>query len=262
MYRHHEESIERLKEYFADREDVIAVIFGGSVAKGCERPDSDLYAMVVITEEAYARRTESGTTAETIDGYCTYEGGYFDVKYMTKKFLIDAAEKGSEPARNAFLKARVLFTRDEEIPGIVAQIPVFQQQEKEEKMFSFYADFWLNYYYFLKSCPVDGYMKLHAVNEVLYSIYRMVLQEHEILFPSNRRLEEFVGAISEETAKLTALGRQAAKTQQMPDIDAFVDHFKRIISYSLPEDIGKVLSRYTKDFEQWWREPRPNINEW
>ena len=95
MYRHHEESIERLKEYFADREDVIAVIFGGSVAKGCERPDSDLDAMVVITEEAYARRTESGTTAETIDGYCTYEGGYFDVKYMTKKFLIDAAEKGS-----------------------------------------------------------------------------------------------------------------------------------------------------------------------
>ncbi len=262
MYKHHEESIERLREYFADKEEVIAVIFGGSVAKGCERPDSDLDAMVVITEEAYAIRTENNMTAETILGHCTYEGGYFDVKYMTKDFLEDAAQKGSEPTRNSFLKARVLFTKDQEIPGIVERIPIFQKQEKPEKMLSFYADFWLNYYYFLKSCPVDGYMKLHAVNEVIYSIYRMILQENEILFPSNRRLEEFVEKISEETGHLVELGRAAAKSQEMLALEAFVECFLRITSYEAPADISHVLSRYTKDFEQWWRMPRPNINEW
>ncbi len=181
---------------------------------------------------------------------------------IRKEFLADAAKRGSEPARNAFLKSRVLYTKDQEIPEIVAQIPVFQKQEKEEKMLSFYADFWLNYYYFLKSCPIDGYMKLHVVNEVIYSIYRMILQENEILFPSNRRLEEFVEKISEETACLAALGRAAAKTQEMADIDAFVTRFLQITSYELPSDIGNVLSRYTTDFEQWWRIPRPNINEW
>ena len=123
---------------------------------------------------------------------------------MTKQFLADAAAKGSEPTRNAFVKSQVLFSKDPEILKLVSKIPVFQKQEKEEKMLSFYADFWLNYYYFLKSCPVDGYMKLHAVNEVIYSIYRMILQEHEILFPSNRRLEEFVQAISSDTAHLSA----------------------------------------------------------
>ena len=51
MYKHHEESLENLKKYFRDKEEVIALIFGGSVAKGCERPDSDLDAMVVITDE-------------------------------------------------------------------------------------------------------------------------------------------------------------------------------------------------------------------
>lgn len=262
MYKHHEESLERLIRYFSDKEEVIAVIFGGSVAKGCERPDSDLDAMVVITEEAYRLRVESNTTAETIDGYCTYEGGYFDIKYMTKEFLADAAEKGSEPARNAFLGSRVLFTKDEEIPHIVDKIPVFQRQEKEDKMLSFYADFWLNYYYFLKSCPVDGYMKLHAVNEVIYSIYRMILQENEILFPCNRRLEESVEKISGETARLAGLGRISAKTQEMADVEAFVSFFLEITSYEIPENIGNVLSRYTTDFEQWWRVPRPNINEW
>ena len=129
-------------------------------------------------------------------------------------------------------------------------------------MLSFYADFWLNYYYFLKSCPVDGYMKLHAVNEVIYSIYRMVLQEHEILFPSNRRLEEFVGNISEDTAKLAALGKECAKTQDKEALDEFVSCFMELTNYEMPTDIGSVLSRYTVDFEQWWRVPRPNINEW
>lgn len=262
MYQHHIESIENLIQYFTGKKEVIALIFGGSVAKGCERPDSDLDAMVVLTEEAYELRHKENRTAETIGGYCTYEGGYFDVKYMTKQFLKDAAEKGSEPARNAFVKARVLFTRDDEIPQIAAEIPVFQKKEKEEKMLSFYSDFWLNYYYFLKSCPLDGYMKLHAVNEVIYSIYRMILQEHEILFPSNRRLEEFVQGISPETAKLVSLGRVCAGTQEMADVDRFVECFLKLTSYQAPVDIGRVLSQYTTDFEQWWRVPRPNINEW
>ncbi len=262
MYKHHEESLENLKNYFSGREDVIALVFGGSVAKGCERPDSDLDAMVVVTEESYLLRVKNNTTAETIEGYCTYEGGYFDVKYMTKEFLFDAANKGSEPARNAFLGAKVLFTKDPQIPQIVSEIPVFQRREKEDKMLSFYADFWLNYYYFLKSCPVDGYMKLHAIGEVIYSVYRMILQENEILFPSNRRLEEFVEKVSEKTARLVSLGKAAAQSQEMRDVDAFVDWFMEISEWEKPGDIRNVLSQYTMDFEQWWRVPRPNINEW
>lgn len=262
MYPHHEESLKILEKYFREKEEVIALIFGGSVAKGCERPDSDLDAMVVLSQADYARRKEQNITAETIDGMCTYEGGYFDIKYMTRQFLEDAASHGSEPARNAFLGARVLFSDDPEIEGIVARIPVFQQAEKEEKMLSFYSDFWLNYYYFLQGCKAEGYMRLHAVNEVIYSIYRMILQEHGVLFPSNRRLEEFVQNISEDTAGLTVLGRACAETQEMAALDEFVAYFLKITTYKAPEDIGTVLSRYTQDFEQWWRVPRPNINEW
>lgn len=262
MYKHHEESLENLKNYFSVRGEVIALIFGGSVAKGCERPDSDLDAMVVVTEEDYARRVENHMTAETITGYCTYEGGYFDVKYMTKGFLADAAKKGSEPARNAFLGAKVLFTKDEEIPELVSKIPVFQKMEKEDKMLSFYANFWLNYYYFLQSCPLDGYMRLHAVGEVIYSVYRMVLQENEILFPCNRRLEDFVERISDRTAALVNLGKTAACSQKIEDVKVFAEYFLEILNWKTPKDISNVLSRYTADFEQWWRIPRPNINEW
>lgn len=262
MYQHHIESLQKMKDYFADKDEVIALIFGGSVAKGCEREDSDLDAMVVISDDKYAERKSRNATAETLDDLCTYDSGYIDVKYMNKQFIKDAAEMGSEPTRNAFVKAQVLFTKDSEIPDIVARIPVFQEQEKAEKMLSFYSNFWLNYYYFLKSCPVDGYMQLHATNEVIYSLYRMILQQNNILFPSNRRLEEFVKTISSETEHLVILGKIFASSQDMKDGDAFVDYFMKIIDYKFPEDIGVVLSQYTTDFEQWWRIPRPNINEW
>lgn len=261
MYQHHKDSLENMKKYFIEK-DVIALIFGGSVAKGNERPDSDLDAMVVVSDKVYNEKLETNSTAETIAGFCTYEGGYFDVKYMTKDFLQEAAEKGSEPARNAFVKAQVLFSNDLEIADIVARIPVFQKAEKEEKMMSFYSDFWLNYYYFIKSCPIDGYMKLHAINEIIYSLYRIILQENEILFACNRRLEEQVSEISSQTAEFTELGKKLARTQEMEDADAFVQTFQKISTYVPPEDISKILSTYTKDFEQWWRVPRPNINEW
>ena len=262
MYKHHEESLAIMRRYFEEKPEVIALVFGGSIAKGNERPDSDLDAMVVIDDDVYAERVRTRTAVETISGLCTYEGGYFDVKYMTKDFLRAAADHASEPTRNAFVGSRVIFSRDPEIEGLVRRIPVFQEREREEKLLSFYSDFSLNYHYFLKSCHPEGYMRLHAVGEVIYSLYRMILQERGVLFPCNRRLEETVAGLSEETAELTRLGRTLAGTQSMEDCDRFVACFERLSAWKPPEDYALVLTTYARDFEQWWMEPRPNINEW
>ena len=261
MYRHHEESIEKMKTYFREQ-GAIALILGGSIAKGTERIDSDIDGMVILSEEDYARKEKTNTTTETVNGLCTYEGGYFDIKYMTKDYLKDLALKGSEPARNGFTGARILFCDDEEIELIIPQIAVFQKQEKEEKLLSFYSDFWLNYYYFLKDCPIDGYMKMRTIAEIIYSLYRIILQEKEILFDCNRRLEEQVSSISEATARWVDMGRKLEISQTIEDADAFVDMYMKITSYVPPTDIAEILTRYSKDFQEWWRKPRPNINEW
>ena len=58
MYQHHMESVERMKDYFAGTEGMIALVLGGSVAKGNERPDSDLDALVILTPEAYEKKAE------------------------------------------------------------------------------------------------------------------------------------------------------------------------------------------------------------
>jgi len=261
MYKHHEESLEIMKKYFREKEGVIALVFGGSVAKGNERIDSDLDGMVIVDDETYARLVEEHHTAECVTGLCTYPEGYFDVKYMTKTFLREAAEKGSEPTRSSFVKSRVLFTDDPEIEELVARIPVFQKGEKAEKMLSFYADYAYNHGYFLKECKAEGYARVHAVNEILYAVYRMVLQEHEIFFPCNRRLEETVEKINEDTRELVALGKKLAVSLSDEDADAFAAKFFSFTTYERPRGAA-VNSAYVADFEQWWRIPRPNINEW
>ena len=261
MYKHHQESIQNMVDYFK-KEGAIALILGGSVAKGTARADSDLDGMVILSEQDYEERERRHATTETINGLCTYENGYFDVKYMTKEYLKDLAEKGSEPARNSFTKAKLLFSTDAEIEHLLPQIPVFQKKEKAEKLLSFYSCFWLNYYYFLKSCSPQGYMRLHTIADIIYSLYRMILQENEILFDCHRRLEDQVRAVSKESAELVELAEALEKSQDTKDADAFVEKFLQITTYTPPEDFNQVLTSYSKDFQEWWRESRPHINEW
>ena len=78
-------------------------------AYGAARFDID--AMVVVTDDFYAKAKEENCTAGMIPmGDCAYPGGYFDYKYMTKDFIRDAAEKASEPTRNSFIGSHVMFS--------------------------------------------------------------------------------------------------------------------------------------------------------
>lgn len=262
MFQHHIDSIEKMKEFFLGKSGVIALVLGGSVAKGNERPDSDLDGLVILTEEEFARRKAIGNTSESIHGYCTYPDGYFDVKYMTKDFIRAAAERGSEPTRNSFIGAKVLFSFDPEISDIISRIGVFQEQEREDKMLSFYGNYMLNHMYFLKVCKAEGYMRLHAVDEIVYSIYRMILQENMVLFPCNRRLEETVASVPEKPDNIIKLGRAAVEKQDDVSVDTFANAYFSWSKWPVPKDMSIPYARYVSDFEQWWYSPRPLVNEW
>lgn len=262
MYQHHEESLKIMEKMFRERDEVIALIFGGSVAKGLERPDSDLDGMAVVSDEYYKHLAANNRVTEVIPGHCTYEGGYFDIKYLTKDFLRQAAQKASEPTRNSFVKSRVLFTRDPEIEELVAAIPVFQESEREEKLLSFYCDLQLNYGYFWKSCKPDGYMKIRVASELVYCIYRLVLQENRILFPCNRRLEETVERVKNKPEGIVELCREFCATLEDELLDRIVDGYHAWTSWEHPTDLSVFCSRYAADFEQWWMYPRPLIAEW
>ena len=74
----------------------------GSVARGDERPDSDVDVYLVITDEAYAAAARSGVVAYVSEVGVAYEGGYVDVKLASPRYLADAADHGDDPTRASF----------------------------------------------------------------------------------------------------------------------------------------------------------------
>ncbi len=264
MYRHHAESIERLKEYFMPMKGLVALILDGSVPKGNARVDSDIDAIVVVTEERYRALAQENRLAEVIGGHCTYEGGYFDVKYKTKEILRRAAVHASEPTRNAYVKARKLYSVDDEIPRLVEAIAAYPEHEFAEKVRCFNANLQLNRGYFLHCVGEENtYMRAHLAQEIVYSVYRLILAENRELFPCNRRLEETVLKCARRPENILELGRNFLKEVTVENCERFVTAFWEQSALPLTDDVSANCSDYVKYYEDWWlRENPPFPNEW
>ena len=264
MYPHHIESAQKLREYFEGQEGVIAVVLDGSTVKGNARSDSDIDAIIVVTEEKYAELAAQNRLAEVIPGHCTYEGGYFDIKYKTKAILRRAAEHASEPTRNAYVKAQVLCTTDAEIPALVAAIERYPEHTVADKIRCFCANLQLNRGYFLNIVPEDNsYMRAHLAQEIVYSVYRLILIENRALFPCNRRLEETVRACKKRPDNILELGRAFLQEITVERCEAFVQAFWKQSDLPLNDDVSESCSQYVKYYEDWWLEENPPFpNEW
>ena len=264
MYQHHIDSIERLKEYYRDWEGIIAIVLDGSVVKGNARPDSDIDAIVVVTEEKFAALKKENRMTEVIGGYCTYEGGYFDVKYKTKALLREAAEKASEPTRNAYVKAQIVYSADEEIASLVEKIAAYPESEREAKIRCFQANLSLNQNYFMNCVPEsNSYMRAHIAHEIVYSVYRLILAENRVLFPCNRRLGDAVASCPRRPADILQLGAKFLQNITHEACEAFVSAFTAQTQLHMEQDLNRLLSDYTLYYEDWWRKEYPPFpNEW
>ena len=264
MRKHHVESIEKLKKYFLGMDGLVAIVLDGSVVKGNAREDSDIDAVIVVTEEKYRALEAQNKLAEVIVGYCTYVGGYFDIKYKTKAMLKDAAAHASEPTRNAYVKAQVIYSTDEEIAGIIEKISAYPEHELEEKIHCFNANLQLNRDYFM-SCvgPENRYMRAHIAHEIVYSVYRLILAENRVLFPCNRRLEEAVKGCLHRPDNVIELGAALLADITKEACEHFVKAFWEQTTLPLTEDVSLNCSRYVKYYEDWWTKENPPFpNEW
>ncbi len=75
MYKHHEESLQIMKNYYRVQKGMIAFIFGGSVAKGMEREKSNLDGIAVVSQEEFEYREKHHSLTDVIQGRSTYEEG-------------------------------------------------------------------------------------------------------------------------------------------------------------------------------------------
>lgn len=264
MYPHHKEAIANLAAMFENQPGVIGAVLGGSIAKGLERPDSDVDAIIVVTPERYRELEAEKRTSECVFEGCDYPGGYFDLKYYTKEYLEAAADHGSEPTRYAYTNSTCIFSKDPDLAEIVRRIPVFQKAEKEEKMLSFYASLQLYKGYFWSSSKENLYLRTRCAAAVVLYGMRLLLEDAEVLFPCQKNLMIAVSALppDKRPVEIVEKAERLLRTFGDEEKNAFVTSIMECIRWKPPRDYSAVLSRFIQDHEEWWYKARPYIEEW
>lgn len=187
MYPHHAETIQRVVEHFQADAEVEALLLGGSVAHGFERPDSDVDVMFVVSDESHAARSRLGKLVYSGSELCVAPTAYVDGKYLTTAMLRAVAEKGSEPARFAFQDSRVLFSRLDGLEATLTRIVRYPVEAKAERMMRFAAQLeaW-NWYASEALKHGNPYLLGVAVDKLVLFGGRLILAHNELLYPYHK----------------------------------------------------------------------------
>jgi len=243
MMKHHKDSIKNMIDHYSQNPKIIALFLVGSIATGTERPDSDIDAIAVVSSEYYQEKKKlffdendaDGEVIEACFGKCTYEGGYFDVHYMTQEHMEELAKNGSEPKRNKFTKAKILFCRQASLPELAKKIPVFQKEEAKTKQLRFYCTFKQLYTYYWSICKPEGFMKDHITNAMVYNLYRLILIENEILFPSLRKLEISVISTFNKPKDIVEKCKRFMTTLADEDAKGLLESYEKWTTFKYPD---------------------------
>ncbi|HEY3284795.1 MAG TPA: hypothetical protein VGN26_21180 [Armatimonadota bacterium] len=252
LREHHRRAIEVLTDRYRDDPAFDALLIAGSVAKGTARDDSDVDALFIATDEESARRQSAGEMAFLLQDLCDYPGGYVDCKVLDRAFLRDVEERGSEPARSAFLCAYPAFSR---LPGLAEQvrrIAVYPEAERRGKIDSFYAQMALNKGFFWSEAEKRGdpYLLHRTAAELVLYGGRLILAHNRILFPCHKRLMEFVEQAPERPEAFVRLAVQLLAEPTREHKERFCACVEGFTDWGVT---GNILARYIADTELTWR---------
>ena len=260
MKPHHERTVHKLADHFAKQEDCLAVIVSGSVAKGVEKDDSDIDAILVFTDEACKAKWDRNELFYWTTDFCDYPGGYIDGKIVDLAYMRAAAERGNEVTRAAFKDALIVHCRLPEIKELVARIPVYQLDEQREKIQSFYAQFECAFWYVGEALRRDDkYLLTHAVSELILYGGRLILAHNQVLFPYHKLFMEELRAAPEKPDHLMELIDSLLDEPGAETARAFYDAIKRFRWWNEAAEMWQV--RYMRDTELAWLENKAYVGD-
>lgn len=210
MFEHHARAIERMTAALAEEPETLAVIVGGSVAKGWAVPSSDVDYVAVVTDEVFDRMKAEERLMVYRTDLTDYEGGYADGKVVPLGFLRLVAEKGSEPARSAFLGAMLLFDRTGEVAPLLGRILAYPEEGREDRMRRFHSQLMIWQWYVGEAIKrEDPYLAARAASEVTLFAMRLILAHNRRLYPYHKWVRRMVAEVDDKPPmiedRLTAL---------------------------------------------------------
>lgn len=258
MFEHHKTTMQKLTAFYEKDHRFLAILFGGSIAKGWAREDSDVDFMLIATPEEYAKRLpENDFHIFSLD-FTDYAGGYVDGKVISLEFLMQVADKGSEPARSAFVNAVVGFSRIPQLDAILAKVTRYPEEAHEEKIGAFYAQVQAWHWYVGEA---DRHQNQYLMNFsttmlVLYAS-RMILAHNRLFYPYHKWLMKSVACAPDKPDQFLVLANALLEKPGKSQADALVDCLMGFTQWHEPAESWAV--RFMLDSELNWMTHEPPI---
>ena len=261
MHAHHQSTLDIVSEQLSKDKDVIALLLAGSIAKGWERPDSDVDIMIVNTDEAYQAHLDNKEVAYFDNTIATYEGGYVDGKYINKQFMLDVISHGSETAKSAFLNAKVVFSHDDDIAGLIEQICQYPEAEREDKIRSFLAQVMLWRWYVSEAEKrEDRYLLLQSVSEVVLFGSRLMLAHNRLIYPYHKWLRRQVEEAKDLPENYFTLMDALLENPTAEAANAYAEMVLEFQDWGISLEEAIVLFLHDREWN--WRDTKPTIHDW
>lgn len=257
MRPHHARAIDKVREAYESDPEVLALIIGGSVAKGWASESSDIDFMAVVTDEVHQRKLGEERLMTYRPDLADYEGGYADGKFVPLSFMKMVAEKGSEPARSAFLGSQVLFDRTCEVVPLVERILVYPEEGVDERIRRFHSQVMIWLWFTREAAKRDDrYLMCRATTEISLFAMRLVLAVNQRFFPYHKWVTRMVQECPDKPEALLDAIQSMLRDQSVESAQAVVDcvHAWR----DWPVDYGEHSHHFLMDSEwNWIDHPAP-----
>ncbi|HET9649026.1 MAG TPA: nucleotidyltransferase domain-containing protein [Microlunatus sp.] len=250
--RHHDVTIERFTHRQADRPDVLGVVVVGSVARGQERPDSDVDVYLVITDEAYARAVADGRIAYVSHDGVSYDGGYVDIKLASPRYLTAAVSSADDPTRASFLGARVPLDRTGELPLVVEAITRLPDEVWAARVHSYRSQVALYGGYFLRQAHErgDAFLLAHSATHTALAAGRAALALRHRLFRGQKYLSADLAGLPDLPSSFLQTWRSVLDQPSPASAAAITAELDALTGP--PLDVDASLSRFITDNELAW----------
>ncbi|HEU5012607.1 MAG TPA: nucleotidyltransferase domain-containing protein [Roseiflexaceae bacterium] len=252
MYGHHERVIRRMTERFQDDPAVLALIIIGSVARGDARADSDVDCHLVVTDDAYEARRAAHQLSVNADDLCDYPHGHAGGRVVNLGYLQDAAARGPEPVRFAFVHATPAFARVPDLDQLLAAIPRYPEHERTEKMISFASQLPVHLSYLvLGEYSQNPYLLAQTAVELVLFGGRLILAHNRMLYPNRKWFMQEFERAPEKPHDIIPIARQLL---QQPDIAVATTFCERILQFQpWPQPPEGAMERFQNDREMQWQ---------
>lgn len=176
------------------------------------------------------------------------------------QYLLDAAERGDERTRFQFVKAHIVFSHVAELEQILARIATYPEDERMEKMKSFYSQLPLHVSFMeLAEYSQNAYLLSETAVALVLFGGRLILAHNRMLYPGRKWfLREFERA-PDKPDGIIHLATNLLRHPGIANAKAFCDSIIHYTDWPQPEE--GTWQRIHEDGVWNWRDGKLSLAE-